>query len=113
MGASLTAAALAALGRAPERAVPVLEQLTHNTNPATRAAALIALWNHRPEDEKLRAELATLLAINPQPVLNIMTRLGPRAVVFAPQVQRLTHHPPAKIRIAAEACLRRLTGTRH
>lgn len=109
--AQLITPALASLGRTPERAVPVLEQLTHDTNQTTRVAALIALWNHRPEDEKLRAEIATNLTADPLPALIILTRLGPQAAVFAPQVQGLTNHPQAHTRDAALKCLRSLVET--
>ncbi len=94
--------ALASVGRTPEEAVAILEQVAACTNDWERVPALIALWNRQPENAALRSEIvAALTSSNPGPAVVILARLGTNAAVFAPQMRGLTNHPLRHVRVGA------------
>ncbi|MHB1310123.1 MAG: hypothetical protein ACYC23_23890, partial [Limisphaerales bacterium] len=102
-----TVTALASVGTTPDAAVPVLRRLTLSTNERVRAAASIALWNRQPEDARLNSEIsAALTSTNPGPTVQILSRLGANASVFASQIQALTNHADPFVRLAAARILR-------
>ena len=110
----ILAQALASVGTTPESAVPVLERVAASTNDWERLPALIALWNHQPEDAALRSVIAaSLTSDQPMPALIVLARLGTHAAAFVPAIRALTNHPQPAVRSLAARGLHSLATPTH
>lgn len=114
---SAAAQTLGEIGSVPDEALPALIEMREKSDPSLpppinslmRTYATLALWVHKPDDSQFKDELAdTLRSKRCRLLLPSMSRLGPRAATFVPELTQLAGDSDPEVRRLARTALRKI-----